>query len=421
MAFPPERITVKRHRDEDPVDALCKSCFILKNSTLYCSLIQADIEPKRNRPSALWKRADEGDREPRFAQPLPLAGPLSNAQLLTSTVSEAITSTAATPALIDHPTGRTEVTPRLRQHVQPSHQEPPHMGIKSPASPITRPLRRSEGNKESDESSPKPRNFHLSKNVSPRIPPYAISKHRAHIQRDVRKDDLAMFMEKREEAPQSQHANKNTAAKVGESSWEDIDSGQSATESVSPRKRPGVTAEERKWRATNWGRPVEPEIHAERITESARTIEPFKNWDIESPELAEQLQQIAVNEIISEEARAAPGNGHIRLKSQPRPPKPRQAKTQGAVDAGKIDVDMTDSNDLEDDSMYVVDTYVRSIAHPTNTEDSDSYVDPLRGFNQGNIGILVIDEDEEDLWATYGEIQDSDPEWNSEEEDENGL
>ena len=29
MAFPPERITVKRHRDEDPVDALCKSRPIL--------------------------------------------------------------------------------------------------------------------------------------------------------------------------------------------------------------------------------------------------------------------------------------------------------------------------------------------------------------------------------------------------------
>ena len=383
--------------------------------------MQADIEPKRNRPSALWKRADEGDREPRFAQSLPLAGPLSNAQLLTPTVHGATTSTAATPAVIDHPNRRTEVTPRLRQHVQPIHQELPHTGNKSPASPITRPLRRSEGNKESDESSPKPRNFHLSKNVSPSTAQYAVSKHRAHMQRDIRKDDLAMFMEKKEEAPQSQHTQKNTAAKFGESSRQDIGSSQSATESVSPRKRPGVTAEERKWRATNWGRSVEPGIHAEATTESARTIEPFKNWDIESPELAEQLQQIAVDEIISEEARAAPGDGHIRLKSQPKPPKPRQAKTQGAVDAGKIDVDMTDSNDLEDDNMYVVDTYVRSIAQPTSIEDSDSYVDPLRGFNQGNIGILVIDEDEEGLWETYGEIQESDPEENSEEEDENGL
>ena len=421
MAFPPERITVKRHRDEDPVDALCKSCFILKNSTLYCSLIQADIEPKRNRPSALWKRANKGDREPRFAQSLPLAGPPCNAQLLTSTVPGATTSTAATPAPIDHPTGRTEVTPRLRQHVRSNHQEPPHMGVKSPPSPITRPLRRMEGNKESDESSPKPRNFHLSKNISPRTPPYAVSKHRAHMQRDIRKDELAVFMEWREEAPESQRANKNTAAKFGESSRQDIDSGQSVTDSVSPRKRPGVTAEERKWRATNWGRSVEPEIHVETTKESARTIEPCKNWDVESPELAQQLQQIAVEEIISEEARAAPGNGHNRLKSQPKPPKPRQAKTQGAVDTGKIDVDMTDSYDLENDSMYVVDTYVRSIAPPPSTEDSDAYVDRLRGFNQGNIGILVIDEDEEELWERYGEIQESDPEWDSEEEDENGL
>ena len=387
----------------------------------YCSLIQADIEPKRNRPSALWKRADEGDGEPQFAQSLPLSGPPNNAPLLTSTVPGVTTSTAANPALNDHPTERTEGTPQLRQHVQPNHQEPTHMGTKSPASLTTRPSRHREGYKESEGASRKPRNFHLSKDILPRIRPYAVSKRRAHMQRNLRKDDLAMFIEKREEASQSKHANKNTAAKSGASTRQDIESGQSATNSVSPRKRPGVTAEERKWRTTNWGRSVEPKVHAETATESARTIQPFKNWDIASPELAEQLQQIAVDEILSEESRVVPGNGHIQLKSQPKPPKPRQAKTQGALDAGKIDVEMTDSNDLEDDSMYVVDTFVRSIAQPTTTEDSDSYVDPLRGLNQGTVGILVIDEDEEELWEMYGEIQESDPEWNSEEEDENGL
>lgn len=388
---------------------------------LYCSLIQADIEPKRNRPSAVWKRADEGNREPQFAQPLSLSRPPSNTSLLTSTVPGVTTSTAANPALIGHPTGRTESTPQLRQHVQPHDQEPTHVGTKSPASLVTRPLRHSEGNKESEGASSKPRNFHLSKDGLPRIPPYAVSKRRAHLQSNHRKDDLAMFMEKREEASQSKYANNNTAAKFGASTQQDIDRGHSATDSVSPRKRPGVSAEERKWRATNWGTSVEPKLHAATATESARTIEPFKNWDIESPELAEQLQQIVVDEILSEEARAAPGNGHIQLKSQPRPPKPRQAKTQGAVDAGEIDVEMTDNNDLEDDSMYVVDTYVRSIAPPTTTEDSNSYVDPLRGLDEGKIGILIIGEDEEELWEIYGEMQESDPEWNSEEEDENGL
>lgn len=382
---------------------------------LYCSLIQPDIEPKRNRPSALWKRADEGDRAPQFAQSLPLSGARSNAPLLTPTVPGVTTSTAANPALFYHPTERTDGTPQLRQHVQPNHQEPTHLGTKSPASLITRPSRHSEG------ASPKPRNFHLSKDVLPRIPPYAVSKRRAHMQKNLRKDDLAMFIEKREETSQSKRANKNTAVKSGASTRQNTDSDQSATNSVLPRKRPGVTAEERTWRANNWGRSVEPKVHAETATDSARTVEPFKSWDIASPELTEQLQQIAVDEILSEEARAVPRNGRIQLKSQPKPPKPRHAKTQGALDAGKVDVEMTDSNDPDDDSMYVVDTFVRSIAQPTTTEDSDFYVDPLRGLNQGNVGILVIDEDEEELWEMYGDIQESDPEGNSEEEDENGL
>ena len=230
-----------------------------------------------------------------------------------------------------------------------------------------------------------------------------------------------MFIEKREEASQSKHANKHTAAEFGASTQRVTDSGESATDSVLPRKRPGVTAEERKWRATNWGRVVEPKVRAETATGSAPTIKPLKKWDTASPQLAEQLQQIAVDEILSEEARAAPENGHIQLKSQPKPPKPRHAKSQGAVDAETIDVEMTDSNVLDDDSMYVVDTYVRSIAQPTTTEDRDLYIDPLRGLEEGNVGILVIDEDEEELWETYGEIQESDPEWNSEEGDENGL
>ena len=230
-----------------------------------------------------------------------------------------------------------------------------------------------------------------------------------------------MFIEKREEASQSKQANKNTATKFGASTQHDFNSDQNVTHSVSPRKRPGVTAEERKWRATTWGSVVEPTIHAEIATESAPTIKPLKNWDTASPELAEQLQQIAVDEVLSDGARAAPENGHIQLKSQPKPPKPRHAKSQGAVDAGVVDVEMTDSNVLKDDSIYVVDTYVRSIAQPTTTEDCDMFVDPLRGLEQGNVGILVIDEDEEELWEMYGEIQESDPEWNSEEEDENGL
>ena len=83
--------------------------------------------------------------------------------------------------------------------------------------------------------------------------------------------------------------------------------------------------------------------------------------------------------------------------------------------------DMID-NDNEDDD-YVYDTYVRSISLQAgaSVEVSEGNVASFRNTNHGKVGILIVAEEDQEEWETFAEIdQESDKDWNSEEEDENG-
>jgi len=69
--------------------------------------------------------------------------------------------------------------------------------------------------------------------------------------------------------------------------------------------------------------------------------------------------------------------------------------------------------DPVEDSEYVYDTYVRDVDLMTGIQSTSS---PL----QGNIGILVIREEDQELWDTYlAPSSDSDHEFETDEEDEN--
>jgi len=72
------------------------------------------------------------------------------------------------------------------------------------------------------------------------------------------------------------------------------------------------------------------------------------------------------------------------------------------------DVEMLD--DVDDDD-YVYDTFMRySEAKPLHVVDTTAA-----------IGFLVIPEEDEELWEIYGEDEgDSDQDWDSEQDDENG-
>lgn len=190
------------------------------------------------------------------------------------------------------------------------------------------------------------------------------------------------------------------------------------------RKGPNATPAEREWRAANWDNSGVPARFTETGPRIGNNVNgPSHQWDYESPELAEQLQQIACEEIRATEERSNQLASHPHLRTKPKPPKPRWPAVQrNAHQSDEVDV-IADVIALDDDNDYVFDTYVRSQVHPSEMSDAAKPLPvPVQDIDLLNVGILVIEGGEvEELWETFGEDLDSDPDFNSEEEDENGM
>ena len=285
----------------------------------------------------------------------------------------------------------------------------------------------------------KARKFHLVSNPSSISSQFSNPKTLAQKHRKSRRKDLAVFVERIEKA---RKANAKTTGGPNSNGLQNITTVEKEDISqpvAKPRKLPNATAAERKWRTDNWAnRAPKPDDGVDDGNGDRRTAEsinePSSRWDY-STKLAEQLQEVALEEMRASEERGKGinGGGGGKLKVKPKPPKPRRSKTEEVVEDGGADDDdddvMTDTINLDDDDEgeYVLDTYIRSsaaepfdiIAEPAaSNHDSVDSID----IDHSNVGILVIEnEEEEALWEAFAEDQEeSDTEWNSEEEDENG-
>ena len=128
-----------------------------------------------------------------------------------------------------------------------------------------------------------------------------------------------------------------------------------------------------------------------------------------------QLQEITVQET-QDSALHQPAMGQRHpLKYKPKHPGPRTKKelTPTQNIEGDEMKSKTNAGEFEDDFVY--DTYLR--ADKPIEANSD---DLTRKTNKENIGILVIEEDDVEAWEEYIESAESDKEWDTDEEDENG-
>lgn len=173
-------------------------------------------------------------------------------------------------------------------------------------------------------------------------------------------------------------------------------------------KRPIANAKERQWRAETW-------------KQSTASTAPTLQADPPPKGLVDALEQFALEEAARDEVREKP-----KVTSIPKKPVQRykdrfpkeyaaqvaaRSKTQTpGLSQDNVDVDM-DTSDEED---YVYDTYVRTkepVMLPSMDKDDAAH---------DKIGYLVITEQDQPFWETYFEDEDSEKEFESDDEDENG-
>lgn len=274
-----------------------------------------------------------------------------------------------------------------------------------------------------------PRRFHLTRSTLPSFPQRStgvITKRRKGFKKDV-----AVFVE-----------NKNTPKKSSKGSLGLIDTAarhrQSRSDagtvvcepnpepdSQTPQKRPNVNATERQWRAEQWSRDHSSEHKASAtcLNKTGTSIDTNPSlWDYNSLQLAEQLQELAHQETSTHSPPPTPAKHEhsTRLRTRPKVPEQRYAERhpEDSILSNTIDT-MDLSSDDEDDSEYVYDTYIRQPSRPM-VADADVYMENGDTESEGKVGFLVITGEDEADWQAFAEDDDSDKDWNSEEEDENG-
>lgn len=273
-----------------------------------------------------------------------------------------------------------------------------------------------------------PRRFHLTKSASPlslrhQTPSSGIQKHKKS-----RRNDLAVFIEKSKDKLRPKKTSRGNSAVTSHRQSQITGDSMPTLAAVQPeedqpRKRPNATAAERRWRDENWGDNTSTRAPREVPAREGRPIRELPNkWDYDSVELAEQLRQVALEESgITNGTSVAAGNvlSSPNANIKPKAPSLRYRDRQAQANVDVAD-DMEAGDDVYDETSYVYDTFIRQVG-PSDNVVSTASTEPWQGLDLGKIGILVIPQEYEELWETYGEDDESDKDWNSEEEDENGM
>lgn len=134
------------------------------------------------------------------------------------------------------------------------------------------------------------------------------------------------------------------------------------------------------------------------------------------------LNEISLQEIKAEKLKDSQLQPQVRF--QPKPPKPRHVEDRPSVTDLSPEVPFNGAPHSENQDDFVYDTYLRTTHAVIGSQlDSAMDIDNPELMEVGKVGILIISEQDEAVWETFAEEDDdeSDKDWNSEEEDENGT
>ena len=188
-------------------------------------------------------------------------------------------------------------------------------------------------------------------------------------------------------------------------------------------KKPSATLEEVKWRAKTWKKQARLDensnINAEIPQPSTNVPKSYGDY---SMELAMQLQDFALQETQANPSQTAVQQPKAHPKFQPKSGRARSEGMEISVE-DKHDIENGPSPDAaESDECFVYDIFVRS--QGLNQMDSlDASLTPNQVLQRPcskEIGFLIIQEQDEEEWQEYAEEIESDREWDTDDEDENG-
>ena len=270
-----------------------------------------------------------------------------------------------------------------------------------------------------------PRRFHFIKNSSARSSSTIGPANKVRKHRKTRRNDLPVFVENSRSMPHPRTATE-IPPRIGDDINKEAVNRLLATETCKrrSRKRPIVNAEEQKWRTENWTSSTKTDRDTQGRLKTAQSIkESSSYWDYDSEVLAGQLQEVALQEIYAASDASKDDESKPQLKVQPKPPKPRRLAAKQNADVSSDDDSVMNIFDSEEDDNYVYDTYVRLVELPADGSPTSSKrnMDRLQSIDSSKIGIMIVAEEDQEEWESFAEgDQDSDKDWNSEEEDENG-
>ncbi|KAK4623861.1 hypothetical protein CLAFUW4_05995 [Fulvia fulva] len=126
--------------------------------------------------------------------------------------------------------------------------------------------------------------------------------------------------------------------------------------------------------------------------------------------VANSLNQFAMEEAAKEQL---PPRPKVTAKPKLPPQRSRELHQQRIADKAALDHQRDTEMDMDDDADYVYDTYVLApVPQAGNAQVSAQ-------DSGGNVGYLVITEEDQAAWETYIEDDPSDKDWDSNEDDEN--
>ncbi|KAF2498012.1 hypothetical protein BU16DRAFT_537588 [Lophium mytilinum] len=230
------------------------------------------------------------------------------------------------------------------------------------------------------------RRFHLSRRSLPtcHASPSGLEKKRK------RENAVPVFMERKKKAQTSTQDQEGSVGSQQELDIMQESESKSKEQASATRKRPGAGAKELQWRAKNWST-LESKKSLDTLGEPPQDV--VKDLEKFAEEIDHQESKTVLSPPTTTPKKRGPKAPALRYKD-------RYPEEQKAQDHNAMDVDM------EDDGDYVYDTYVRDVDMTKPLDEN------------GILGLLVISDEDQELWDTFADNEESD-EFDTDDEDEN--